>query len=405
MYLTLIGLTYNAGIGLILGARETPLELAGCSIAAIDPVSGLCPPSTKMRSPTLWLGIFVGGILTALLSLYRVPGAVILGILLVSVISWPRDTTVTYFPHTDVGDSRFDFFKRVATFHPIGQTLNALDWDIAKHGSQFGVAFITLLYVDILDVTGTLYSMASFAGLMDDQTQDFEGSTAAYLVDAFSISIGSLLGLSPVATFVESGAGISEGGRTGITAIVVSLCFFTSIFFAPVFASIPPWATGGTLILVGCLMTKSVAEINWRYLGDAIPAFLTIVIMPFTYSIAYGLIAGIISYTLVNGFVWALAKLSSGRIVPKGYEDMDPSTVRLAGPVLSPWIRRLFRPARRRFRRPNPGQGCTTTTIGGGPAVRKPETLLLADLDPTSPTSTSEMLAVGEGNQSPNGVV
>ena len=96
--------------------------------------------------------------------------------------------------------------------------------------------------------------MARFAGAIDERTQDFEGSAVAYMVDAIGVSIGSLFGTPPVTAFIESGAGISEGGKTGITAMVSGLCFFIAIFFAPIFASIPPYATGTTLIIVGSLM-------------------------------------------------------------------------------------------------------------------------------------------------------
>jgi xanthine/uracil/vitamin C permease (AzgA family) len=181
LYLTLIGLTYNAGIGLVTGAVDTPMEPAGCVSTLRDPTTGLCPNSAKMRNPTMWIGIFCGGVLTACLMLYRVKGAIIIGILLVSVISWPHPTPVTYFPHTELGDSMFDFFKKVVAFHPITHTLAAQDWSISGHGGQFGLAFITFLYVDILDTTGTLYSMARFAGALDEGTQDFEGSALAYV--------------------------------------------------------------------------------------------------------------------------------------------------------------------------------------------------------------------------------
>ena len=98
--------------------------------------------------------------------------------------------------------------------------------------------------------------MAKFAGLRDPVTLDFEGSTMAYCVDAFCISMGSLMGTSPVTAFVESATGIAEGGRTGMTAIVTGIMFFISVFFAPIFASIPSWATGGTLVIVGALMIR-----------------------------------------------------------------------------------------------------------------------------------------------------
>ncbi|OAG12279.1 xanthine/uracil permease family protein-like protein [Paraphaeosphaeria sporulosa] len=345
LYLTIIGLSYSAGIGLITGAKSTPLELAGCvhTPGQLDTDGLACLSSYKMRNPTMWIGIFCGGFVTVLLMMYRVKGAIIAGILLVSIISWPRGTAVTYFPHDTLGDSSFDFFKQVVAFRPIKHILGAQKWNISGHGGQFALAFISFLYVDILDCTGTLYSMARFAGLIDERTQDFEGSSIAYTVDALGISIGSLFGTPPVTAFIESGAGISEGGKTGLTAMMTGFCFFISIFFAPIFASIPPWATGCTLIIVGCLMASAAKDINWRYMGDAIPAFLTITIMPFTYSIAYGMIAGIFSYTIINGIVWIVEKASGGRLVPEYKEEKDAWTYKIPGGILPPWLNRLRR--------------------------------------------------------------
>lgn len=343
LYLALIGLTYDAGIGAITGSNSDPLELAGCVPSLIDSTTGMCQGG-QMQNPTLWLGIFCGGIFTAFLMLYRVKGAIIAGILLVSIISWPRNTSVTYFPNTVAGDSSFDFFKKVVTFHPIERVLVVQDWNITDgNAGQFALALVTFLYVDILDCTGTLYSMARFCGAIDEDTGDFEGSAVAYLIDAFGITIGSLFGCPPVTAFIESGAGISEGGATGITACVTGICFFISIFFAPIFASIPPWATGCTLILVGAMMARACTDINWRYIGDSIPAFLTLAIMPFTYSIAYGLITGIISYTLLNSGAWLLMKVSGGRIVPYDYEQKDYWTYKVRGGLLPGWLKRLAR--------------------------------------------------------------
>lgn len=145
--------------------------------------------------------------------------------------------------------------------------------------------------------------------------------------------VGALLGVPPVTAFAESGAGILEGGRTG-------LCFLLAVFFAPIFASIPHWATGCVLILVGSIMTSAVTDINWRYMGDAVPAFLTLAIMPFTYSIANGLIAGICSYALLNTVVWLIAVTRPRRAPEPGRQGaldlahprrLSPS---LAGPPL-----------------------------------------------------------------------
>lgn len=341
LFLTIIGLTYNAGIGAITGGGTSdPISLAGCTPANRDPDTGHCDRE-RMRNPTLWLGIFCGGIFTSFLMMYRVKGAIIFGILLVSICSWPRGTSVTYFPYTELGNNSFDFFKRVVTFHDIKRTLAVQDWSITgANGGQFALALVTFLYVDILDCTGTLYSMARFCGAIDEDTQDFEGSAVAYLVDAFGITIGSLFGVPPVTAFIESGAGISEGGATGLTAMFAGICFFISIFFSPIFASIPSWATGCTLILVGAMMARACTDINWRYLGDSIPAFVTLAVMPFTYSIAYGLIAGIFTYTILNTVAWILIKVSKGRLTPHDYEHKDYWSYKIRGGLLPGWIKR-----------------------------------------------------------------
>ncbi|KAK3367172.1 permease family-domain-containing protein [Lasiosphaeria ovina] len=343
LFLTLIGLTYSEGIGLVQGATATPMELAGCPQDRMDLETGLCIDAYKMRNPVMWIGIFCGGIFTSVLMMYRVKGAIIFGIILVSIISWPRSTPVTYFPYNELGNANFDFFRKVVDFHQIKRTLNVQSWSIGEYGGQFGLALVTFLYVDILDTTGTLYSMAQYANLIDPVTQDFEGSSVAYMVDSITISIGALLGTPPVTAFVESGAGIGEGGKTGLTAMVTGICFFIAIFFAPIFASIPPWATGCVLILVGSMMVQSVTKINWKYMGDSIPAFLTIAIMPFTYSIADGLIAGVCTYILLNTTVWLIELASRGRIVPPNKADKEPWTWRIPGGFLPPWVVRLSR--------------------------------------------------------------
>jgi AGZA family xanthine/uracil permease-like MFS transporter len=162
-----------------------------------------------------------------------------------------RNTPLTYFPDTPDGDRRFGFFSKVISFHPSHKTMVQQEWDLSgESAAHFALALFTFLYVDIIDCTATLYSMARFCSRVRKDEKDFPRSTVAFTVDAFCISMGSLFGLSPVTAFIESSAGIAEGGRTGLTAIVTGICFFISLFFAPVLASIPPWATGCTLILV-----------------------------------------------------------------------------------------------------------------------------------------------------------
>ncbi|KAJ1926997.1 hypothetical protein EC988_010259, partial [Linderina pennispora] len=166
-----------------------------------------------MRGATTWVGI-MGLVIIAILMAYKVKGSVLIGILIVAIISWPRTSKVTYFPYTEAGDEAFAFFKKVVTFHPIEMILGKYDFNAS--GGQFWIALITFLYVDILDCTGTLFSMAKFGGYMDERTQDFEGSSIAFLCDSVCVVLSSVFGLAPVSSFVESGAGIAEGAKTGI---------------------------------------------------------------------------------------------------------------------------------------------------------------------------------------------
>ncbi|KAG0002944.1 hypothetical protein BGZ79_002003 [Entomortierella chlamydospora] len=322
LYLAFIGLQSSAGIGLIGADSSTLVTLTGCVVDA----TGACVDGTKMRGPTTWMGIF-GLMIIGVCLLFRVKGAVLVGILIISILSWFRTTTFTYFPYTDAGNASFDYFRKVVTFHPIQTTLGKMDFQL--NSGEIWIALITFLYVDILDTTGTLYSMAKFGGYMY-KNGDFDGSTAAFLCDATSIVIGACFGVPPVTAFIESGAGITEGGRTGLTSITVAFCFFISIFFSPIFASFPPWATGPALIIVGSMMAKSVRSVNWDYVGDAVPAFLTIVMMPLSYSISYGLLSGLLAYVVINGFVYLLELVSGGRISP---EDKD---------LREPWIAESF---------------------------------------------------------------
>ncbi|KAF7973797.1 hypothetical protein HWV62_14158 [Athelia sp. TMB] len=337
VFIAFIGLG-SGGLGVIGGDTTNLVGLGGCTAEYyVEGLPGYCTGHV-LQNPTVWLGIFTGGILAVLLMLYRVRGAILIGIFLTSIISWPRPTAVTYFPHTEAGDALFDYFKQVATFHRLTHVANVLDYNYGK--AKVWYALVTFLYVDILDTTGTLYSMAKFAGLRDPVTLDFENSTVAYCVDAFSISIGALLGTSPVTAFIESATGISEGGKTGITAMVTGLAFFVSVFFAPIFASIPSWATGGALVIVGSLMIRNVREINWDYVGDAVPAFITIIIIPFSYNIAYGVIAGVISYIIINGIPAFIQFASNGAIVPANFEAAEPWVIPPGG-LVPIWFQKL----------------------------------------------------------------
>ncbi|XP_010695866.2 adenine/guanine permease AZG1 [Beta vulgaris subsp. vulgaris] len=331
LFLAFIGLQNSQGIGLIGYNGSTLLTLGGCpssSRVALAPILNsqngtvLMPGGSisdniyclnhRMESPTLWLGI-LGFIIIAYCLVKKINGAMIYGIVFVTAVSWFRNTSVTAFPRNEAGDAAFDYFKKVVDVHIIKHTAGALDFSGITKG-PFWVALITFFYVDILDTTGTLSSMARFAGFMDENGE-FEGQYPAFMSDAFSIIVGSLLGTSPVTVFLESSTGIREGGRTGLTALTAASYFFLALFITPLLASIPAWAVGPPLILVGVLMMKSVVDIDWDDMKQAIPAFVTLILTPFTYSIAYGLIGGIGTYIVLQIWDWSVMGLNKCGIV------------------------------------------------------------------------------------------
>ncbi|RYC62674.1 hypothetical protein CHU98_g3531 [Xylaria longipes] len=312
LFLTEIGLSYSAGIGAITGGFTTPLAIGGCPPEMLDS-SAECSGGI-MTNPAMWIGIFIGGIFVAFLMAFKVKSAIIIGIGLV------RNTSFTYFPYTPEGESRYQFFKQIVAFHPIETTLAVQQWNLeGASGAQFALALVTFLYVDIIDCTATLYSMAKFCGVVEENG-DFPRSTVAYCTDAACISIGSLFGCSPVTAFIESGAGIAEGGRTGLTAISTGFCFLISLFFAPILASIPPWATGATLILVGCLMIRQVTNINWQYIGDAVPS-------------------GMLVYIVLNTMIWVVVQFTGGRVTPANWQSKEVYSFGFGKRDMPTWMR------------------------------------------------------------------
>ncbi|KAJ8647738.1 hypothetical protein MRB53_000761 [Persea americana] len=321
LFLAFIGLQNEQGIGLVGYSPSTLVTLAACptsSRASLAPVvtadngtitilpgasvsADILCLNHRMESPTFWLAV-VGFVVISYCLIKNVKGAMIYGIVFVTAVSWFRNTSVTAFPDTPTGNSSYQYFKKVVDVHKIQSTAGALSFS-GINKPHFWESLVTFLYVDILETTGSLYSLARFAGFTD-RNGDFEGQYFAFMSDAASIVVGSLLGTSPVTAYIESSTGIREGGRTGLTALTVSLYFLLSFFFTPLLASIPAWAVGPPLILVGILMMRSVVEIEWGDMREAIPAFITMILMPLTYSIAYGLIGGIGTYIVLHVWDW-----------------------------------------------------------------------------------------------------
>ena len=183
------------------------------------------------------------------------------------------------------------------------ETLFALDFSRIFSGA-FLTVVIAFLFVDIFDTAGTLIGVGRLAGFLD-KDGNLPGSDKAFMSDAIATSTGALIGTSTVTTYIESATGVEEGGRTGLTSVVVGVLFFSALFFTPLIIAVPAMATAPALIVVGAMMMSGAVELDWGKMEDSIPAFLTVIMMPLTYSIANGIAFGFITWTVV--------KLLSGR--------------------------------------------------------------------------------------------
>ena len=205
----------------------------------------------------------------------------------------------------------------------VGSALSALG-DIGSDGGtsigDFILVMIAFMFVDIFDTAGTLYSVGRAAGYVDEN-DELHNSDEAFMSDAAATIVGALVGTSTTTTYIESAAGVEEGGKTGLTAVTVGVLMLSGLFLSGLFKAIPQFAMATALVVVGALMMKQVADIDWDNLEIAIPAFLTMVLMPFTFSIADGIAWGIISYVAiqmivgkakdVNVVMWTLFALMS----------------------------------------------------------------------------------------------
>ena len=230
------------------------------------------------------LGLIITGILFAM----HVPGSILLGILISTVIGIPMGITIPAGGWSNwsivslpAAPSfwRFDF-SNVFTF-------------------QFFTVFFSFLFVDIFDTVGTLVGVTNRAGLTD-KNGEIPRVKQALLSDAIGTTFGAMLGTSTVTSFVESTSGVAAGGRTGLTALTTGVFFLVALIFSPVFLLIPAAATAPALIIVGFLMLGAAGEIDFKDPTEGIPAFLTIAMMPFTYSIAEGIVFGILSYVILK---------------------------------------------------------------------------------------------------------
>ena len=243
----------------------------------------------------------IGVLLIAVMLIKNVKGAILYGIILTWVLGIICELTGIYVPDAEAGMYSviptafvsFDFSSMGNTF---GQVFN-LDFTNFNIGN-FIVVMFAFLFVDLFDTLGTLIGVASKADMLDEEGK-LPRIKGALLADAIATSAGAVLGTSTT-TYVESASGVTEGGRTGLTAATTAVLFLLASIFSPLFLTIPSFATAPALIVVGFYMMGAVAKINFDDMTDAIPAFLTILVMPLAYSISEGIAIGVVSWTLIN---------------------------------------------------------------------------------------------------------
>jgi AGZA family xanthine/uracil permease-like MFS transporter len=269
----------SSGIGLFIAFIG--LQNAGVVVNNDATLVGL----GDMGSPAVLVAL--GGIvLTAVLLALRVKGALLIGIFAATIAGLPFG--VTQMPEGNLVDAppslspiffQFDFSRLF--------TMDML------------IVLFTFLFVDMFDTVGTLVGVSDKAGML---TKDGKVPRAkqALFADSIGTTVGAILGTSTVTTYVESASGVAEGGRTGLTSLTTAALFLIALFFAPLFTMVPPAATAAALVLVGFFMMSPILKINFDDYTEAIPAFVTIIMMPLTYSIAEGIVFGMLSYVLLK---------------------------------------------------------------------------------------------------------
>jgi AGZA family xanthine/uracil permease-like MFS transporter len=285
LFIVIVGLK---GAGIVVGSESTLVDLG------------------NVASPEFVLAM-VGFLIVAVLHHYKVPGYILVGILATWVLGMIAQAIGWYKVDVDAGVySLFPSFSG-SSFIPTAPNLFKFDFSyVANHVMEFVVIVFSFLFVDLFDTVGTVIGVADKGNLLD-KDGNLPKVGAALMADAVGTVVGACLGTSTVTSYVESSAGVAQGGRTGLTALTTGVLFLLALILSPIFLAIPSFATTPALMFVGLLMLSSVKKMTFEGdIADVVSGFVAVVMMPFTYSIANGIMFGILS--------WVILKICTGKI-------------------------------------------------------------------------------------------
>ncbi len=272
LYIAFIGLK---SAGIIVNSEATSVALGSFS------------------EPAVILSI-IGFLITSVLVILNVKGGMLLGIIATTLIGIPMGVT--------------NFNGVMSTPPSIEPIFCKFEWSQILSWDMVAIVF-TFLFIDMFDTIGTVVGVSVKSGMVD-KDGNVDGINKVLMADAVATVAGAVFGTSTTTTYIESASGVSEGGRTGLTSFTIAVCFAIALMFSPLFLAIPGAATGPVLFIVGVMMASPVKDIDWSDYSEAIPAFVTMLLMPLAYSISDGIMLGMITYTLLNALAGKLKKVS-----------------------------------------------------------------------------------------------
>lgn len=277
----------GAGIGLYIA-------FIGLKSAGIIVNSEATSVALGSFSETAVILSIIGFLITSVLVILNVKSGMLLGIIATTLIGIPMGVT--------------NFNGVMSTPPSIAPIFCQFEWSQILSWDMVAIVF-TFLFIDMFDTIGTVVGVSVKSGMVD-KDGNVDGINKVLMADAVATVAGAVFGTSTTTTYIESASGVSEGGRTGLTSFTIAVCFAIALMFSPLFLAIPGAATGPVLFIVGVMMASPVRDIDWSDYSEAIPAFVTMLLMPLAYSISDGIMLGMITYTLLNALAGKLKKVS-----------------------------------------------------------------------------------------------